>query len=189
MRTYTFLAGLCFLAEACGRSEVQPGAADTSDRARSDSAGSPAPQTVDARGVGPVRIGMTVRELGTAVGESLQPKYDINETCGYVRPKALPQGLSVMIVQDSVARVDIVEPGILTSEGAGVGDPESRVLALYGSRAKVQPHKYTGPTGHYVIVETPGDTLHRVVFETDGQIVTLYRAGRRPAVDFVEGCA
>ena len=191
MRACMLLAGFCLLAGACGRSEPQPGggAGKASDTASSDSGVNTAALTVDARGVGPVRIGMTLRELGAAVGETLQPKYEINETCDYVDPKALPKGLAIMIVEDSVARVDIDEPGILTTEGAGVGDLESRVLALYGTRAQVQPHKYTGPTGHYVIVETPGDTLHRIVFETDGQKVERYRAGRRPAVDFVEGCA
>jgi hypothetical protein len=191
MRACMLLAGFCLLAGACGRSEPHPegGEAKASDTASSDSGAQTAALTVDARGMGSVRIGMTLRELGAAMGETLQPRHDINETCGYVRPKALPKGLSVMIVEDSVARVEIVEPGILTSEGAGVGDSEARVLALYGGRAQVQPHKYTGPTGHYVIVETPGDTLYRIVFETDGQKVTRYHAGRRPAVDFVEGCA
>ncbi len=189
MRAYTFLVGLGLLAGACGRSEVQPGAADKSDTGRSDSAGSPGPLTVDARGAGPVRIGMTLAELSAAMGETLQPAYQSSATCDHVQPRMLPKGMYVMILDDSVARVDVDAPGILTSEGAGVGDLESRVLALYGTRAKVQPHKYTGPTGHYVIVETPGDTLHRIIFETDGQKVERYRAGRRPGVDFVEGCA
>jgi hypothetical protein len=34
-----------------------------------------------------------------------------------------------------------------------------------------------------------GLTLHRIVFETDGQRVRSYRAGRRPTVASVEGCA
>ncbi len=52
-----------------------------------------------------------------------------------------------------------------------------------------EPHHYEGPEGRYRIVELPGDSLHRIVFETDGRRVTSYRAGRRPAVDHVEGCA
>ena len=145
--------------------------------------------TVDEHGIGPVRAGMTLSQLSAAAAETLRPEYEINESCDYVTPKFLPKGVSVMIVDDSVGRVDITEKGILTKEGASVGDPESRVLSLYGARAHVEPHKYTGPTGHYVIVEQPGDTLHRIVFETDGKVVETYRAGRRPAVDYVEGCA
>jgi hypothetical protein len=145
--------------------------------------------TVDERGIGPVRAGMTLAELSKAAGETLRPAYDINETCDYVSPKFLPKGVSVMILEDSVGRVDVTEKGVRTKEGVGIGDAESRVLSVYGPRAQVQPHKYTGPTGHYVIIEQPGDTLHRIVFETDGKVVERYHAGRRPAVDLVEGCA
>ena len=76
-----------------------------------------------------------------------------------------------------------------TREGAAVGDAEEKVLSLYGARARVEPHKYTGPVGHYIVVASPGDSNFRMVFETDGQRVLRFRAGRRPAVDFVERCS
>ncbi len=94
-----------------------------------------------------------------------------------------------MVVKDTVVRVDVDTAGVLTGEGAGVGDPEERVVTLYAGRVTVQPHKYTGPEGHYLVVSIPPDTLLRIIFETDGRIVTRYRAGRRPAVDHVEGCS
>jgi len=31
--------------------------------------------------------------------------------------------------------------------------------------------------------------LHLLIFETDGQKVVTYRAGIRPAVEYIEGCA
>lgn len=145
--------------------------------------------TADLSGVGPVRAGMTIAQLSAAAGETLRPKYEFNETCDYVTPKFLPKGVTIMILEDSVGRVDVNEKGVLTKEGAGVGDSESRVLQLYGARARVEPHHYTGPEGHYVIVQQPGDTLHRIIFETDGARVLEYRVGRRPAVDYVEGCS
>jgi hypothetical protein len=119
----------------------------------------------------------------------MKPKYEFNEECDFVHPKALPKGIALMIIQDSVARVDVDSAGILTREGVGVGDLESRLLAVYGTRARVEPHHYMGPEGHYVYVSTPGDTLHRIVFETDGKRVDRYRAGRLPGVDYIEGCA
>lgn len=145
--------------------------------------------TVNERGIGPVLAGMTLAELSKVAGETLRPANDVNESCDYVKPKFLPKGVMVMILEDSVGRVDVTEKGVLTKEGVGIGDDESRVLSVYGARAHVEPHKYTGPTGHYVIVQQPGDTLHRIVFETDGKVVERYHAGRRPAVDLVEGCA
>ena len=94
-----------------------------------------------------------------------------------------------MIVDDTVARVEVTSGDVKTAEGAGIGDAESDVVTLYQGRVEVQPHKYTGPQGHYVVVTPPGDSLHRIIFETDGQKVLRYRAGRVPAVQYVEGCA
>jgi hypothetical protein len=88
-----------------------------------------------------------------------------------------------------VVRFDVESPGIRTVEGAGVGDLEADVVKLYGAGIEVSPHKYTGPEGHYLTVTPPGDTLHQIIFETDGQKVVHMRAGSRPAVEYVEGCA
>ena len=88
-----------------------------------------------------------------------------------------------------MARVDVTKPGVRTREGAQVGDPEAAVLKLYEGRVAVTPHKYSGPQGHYLTVTTPGDSLHRIVFETDGATVQNYRVGRLPEVEWVEGCS
>jgi len=98
-----------------------------------------------------------------------------------------------MITRDSasaptnVERVDVDSAGVLTREGLGVGDTEARVREVYGDKARVEPHKYV-PQGHNIVVTDSRDTLHRIVFETDGQRVVRFRAGRRPAVDLVERC-
>jgi hypothetical protein len=132
---------------------------------------------------------VTLEQLSAALGENVRAEYRDFESCDYVRPTALPPGASLMILDDTVARVDVDSAGVRTAEGAQVGDTEARVLELYKGRVTVEPHKYTGPEGHYLVVAPPGDTLHRIIFETDGQRVTGYRVGRRPAVELVEGCA
>jgi hypothetical protein len=76
---------------------------------------------------------------------------------------------------------------LATAEGARVGDSEARIKEIYGDRVTVQPHKYL-PNGHYLVVAAAGDAANRIVFETDGKVVTTYRAGRRPEVENVEGC-
>jgi len=40
-----------------------------------------------------------------------------------------------------------------------------------------------------VIPGAPADTLHRIVFETDGSVVTRMHGGIFPAVEYVEGCS
>ena len=170
------------LGAACNspRGEPRPGA---------DSASAAAPLTVSPEGVGPVQIGTTLAALNAALGEQLKPAYDVNPECDYVDPAGLPPGIALMVVQDTIVRVDVDTTGIPTAEGAMVGDTEARILELYVGRVEVQPHKYTGPVGHYLVVRSSADTTRLLIFETDGQRVLNYRAGIRPAVEYIEGCA
>lgn len=128
-------------------------------------------------------------QLSALLGEEVRASYADFKACDHVRPRGFPSGVSLMILSDTVARVEVEMIGVKTLEGAGVGDREDRVLAMYKGMIHVEPHKYTGPEGHYLIVTPPGDTLHRIIFETDGRVVTSYRAGPRPAVEYIEGCA
>lgn len=139
--------------------------------------------------VGRIRTGMSRPDLIAVVGQPVRAGYDMRERCTYVRGTALPRGVQVMVFDSVVARIDVLEPGVPTAEGIEVGTPEQRVLATYGSDAVVSPHKYSGPEWHYVTVTAPYDTLHRIVFETDGSVVTSYRVGRVPEVEWVEGCS
>jgi hypothetical protein len=70
-----------------------------------------------------------------------------------------------------------------------VGDTEAAVLARHAGRIQVTAHPHDGPEGHYLTVRLPGDTLRLLILETDGKRVTSYRVGRRPAVEWVEGCS
>lgn len=144
---------------------------------------------LDATGFGPYRVGITLAAFNAALGEHLVPAYQANPTCDFVKPAGFPDGIMAMVEHDTVVRFDVENPAIRTLAGAGVGDPEAEVVARYGASLTVTPHKYTGPEGHYLVVRPPGDTLHQVIFETDGKVVTHVRVGRLPAVAFVEGCA
>jgi hypothetical protein len=143
--------------------------------------------TVGARGAGPVRVGMTVAEARQATGEGSITADSINRECDYIRPSGLPEGISLMVVEGVVSRIDVSAPGITTAEGAGIGDLESQIDSLYGTSVIRRPHKYTD--GSYLIVPAAGDTAYQLVFETDGSTVTTYRAGMMPMVQWVEGCS
>jgi len=95
-----------------------------------------------------------------------------------------------MVENGRVERVDIDSTGARTERGAEVGMTEADIRRLYADSLVVQPHKYD-ETGHYLIYvpSEPADSLFRVVFETDGQRVLRFRAGLRPAVEYVEGCS
>ncbi|HET7274884.1 MAG TPA: hypothetical protein VFI91_06870 [Longimicrobiaceae bacterium] len=152
----------------------------------------PAPDTawvVTATGVGPIRIGMALDELRGALDGGLREPDSLSAACDYVFPTDYP-AVAVMIVGDTVARIDVDSASIATAEGARVGDEASLVAQLYPAGLSTMPHKYT--EGEYLIVtpSAPADTMNRLIFETspEGRI-DRYRAGRVPEVQWVEGCS
>lgn len=141
---------------------------------------------VTPRGIGPVQVGMLARDaLGVSVNlATAEP----TQTCAYVKAGRVPPGVGVMANGGVVARIDVDSGRTATAEGARIGDPEARIRQLYAGRVSEQPHKYT--QGRYLVV-TPtdaADSANRIIFETDGSVVTSYRAGRRPEVEWVERC-
>lgn len=147
------------------------------------------PWAVRLDGIGPLRAGMTLAEAATALGGRLEALRDTMDGCGFTSIRGAPSGLSLMVVEGRVERVDVDSVDVATDRGARVGDAESRVLELYSGEIRVEPHPYEGPEGHNLVVAKPGDTTRVLIFETDGKRVTRYRAGRRPVAEWIEGCS
>lgn len=144
---------------------------------------------VGLRGVGPVRYGMSLREASRALGERLQVQ---DPECDFLAPRVAPRGTQFMVVSNRIARVDIAEPSpVLTVSGAGIGTTEDEIRRLYPGRIRTEPHPYTGPEGHELVFvpAEARDSVYALVFETDGERVIQYRAGRRPMVRWIEGCS
>lgn len=141
--------------------------------------------SVTEEGIVPIRVGMSVAEASQVSGLKLTP-VGSDTNCHYVKAEGGPPGVSLMVVDDHIARVDVEDPSVATSVGAHIGDSEERIKRLYLNQVEVTPHKYT--EGHYLTV-TPSGSSYRIVFETDGEKVTRYRAGRMPEVSWVEGCS
>ena len=180
------------LALACARESRDAATADTAKKDPTntdatkagppDTAKAPSATAVTFDGIGRARIGSSVaqlREAGALPAGS--------GPCRVARLDWMPAGTRVMLANDSVARIDVDSTSqAKTIDGAGVGDTEARIHQLYPA-VTTQPHKYVAK-GHYLSVASPNDSLRRLVFETDGNTVKSYRVGRRPEVDFVEGC-
>lgn len=153
----------------------------------------PAPaasNTVSGSGFGGVKFGMKVEDAEKALGVTLKKDtYAESESCRYFTPVGSFEGLSFMTSDGIVVRLDVIRTSsIATDKGAKIGDSEQSVLDLYKGNITVQPHKYTGPEGHYLVV-AGADGKAQIVFETDGKVVTMYRAGQEPQVQYVEGCS
>lgn len=189
MRRFTLFLAVILLA-ACGDNRADRGS-DTASTAR-PAAPDTVPWTVSLSAYGPIRMGSPRAAVLEALGAPPQEGQGAApEECGYM---GIPDGPSMravrlMVVNDTVVRVDVDSLPVATAWGDRVGDSERAVLTRHAGHVRVEPHKYTGPEGHYLVVTTPDDTLYRLVFETDGQRVTTYRAGLRPYVEWVEGCS
>jgi hypothetical protein len=149
-------------------------------------ADSPVQWRLSETGIGAVKVGMTVAEAAAAL--SLPPAAPDTQACAYVGLGGLPDGVSLMTESGRIVRVDVGDSSaVATTRGARVGWTEAQVLAAYPG-ARVEPHKYED--GHYLVAipGAPADTLHRIVFETARGVVTRFRGGVAPAVEYVEGC-
>lgn len=197
-RHFSLLAGL-LAAAAC--SAESPGSRDSlgtpivRDTARPGIAPGPAAGSgstelvVRPNALGPLRVGMTRADARRALGLAPGKAASRDEPCVYLPADSAKFPAFVMVEHDTLVRFDVRDSTLRTEAGARIGDTEAKVLELYRGRVTVEPHKYTGPEGHYLVVATPGDSTLRIVFETDGRKVTTFRAGRRPQVDYIEGCS
>ncbi len=153
----------------------------------------PAPDSLEwvvlLRRVGPVHFGMRT----AAAERALNARFDgvSRSECEYARTSSMPAGLRFMVEKGRIVRADVDSAGVLTGSGAEVGMTEAEIHALYSGRIRTEPHKYTGPEGHYLVYtpRDPPDRRYGLIFETDGKVVIRYRTGLRPAVEYVEGCS
>jgi hypothetical protein len=116
-------------------------------------------------GVGPAKIGMTISQLNTVLGEKFaMPREKDDQACFDVQPTKHSH-ISFMIEDGRLSRVDVDAPGISTTEGIQVGDSEAKAQRVYGSRLKVEPH-HSIDEGHYLTVRSR-DGRYGTRFETE----------------------
>ena len=194
MRTVALVSCIAFMACTSSSNSASDSAGATTT-AQPDSPPAPPTQappgagSVTERGIGNLGAGMTIAEASQAVGATLSAPAGAGDGCTYLDWPGAPAGVRLMSESGRVVRVDVQEPSTMTAAGAKVGDTQEHVTSLYQGRIAVTPHKYNA-TGRYLTVTpaSPADSLFRIVFETENSIVTRFRAGIRPAVEYVEGC-
>lgn len=140
--------------------------------------------------LGPIKINMTLQEAEKATGiqfNSKKPDPDQAEniSCFYVTLKGMT-GISFMVEDNKIVRINISSPDYLTTQGAKIGDTEAQVQGLYKGKLEVEPHHYDRK-GHYL---TLIDKVHdrSIRFETNGKTITLIYSGKNEPVHFVEDC-
>ena len=147
---------------------------------------------IHADGYGPVRVGMTVPQAERALGVPLVAADDSGpaDGCRHLKAAEGPDGLHLMSQNGRVTRASLwdAETGIRTPRGVAVGDPEEKVVRLYGERLQRAPHAYAGPTASYLTYWT--DFGRRGVrFETDDDRRVTAIHGGDETIRLIEGCS
>jgi hypothetical protein len=147
-------------------------------------------------GVGKVRIGMTVEQAERMVGarlRSLVPGY--GPGCWLaVRADGVDPGLSYMVENGQVTRIDVTTPQggtaptLATAKGIAIGSSQGDVERAYGSSAR----SARAPYGHdesdrWITVETT-PTLGIVLSISGGKVTGLW-GGRRQSIEYTEACS
>jgi hypothetical protein len=183
-----FIAVPAVFALACGNPDG--GSASDTANPRGPGRDSVSEFALSEDGLGPV---LTNMQLSEAVNMGLLSENpNLKPECDYVFPavgSGIPEGVSVMVVRGRIARIDVDTGAVTTAEGAKLGDSEERLKDLYGDDITVSQHKYI-EKGHYMTVLGDSASAGKaIVFETDGQQVTMFRSGRLPEVQWVEACS
>lgn len=136
---------------------------------------------ITTAGLGAIKIGMTERQVERAGKRAITKEGGVGD-CSTAK---LGDKLFGLFTGDRLARIYVNSRRYATRSGLRVGATEAQVRAAYGSQLVIRPHKYD-PDGHYMEIR---DGNRKVVFVTDGARVSEISTGRRPEIDYVEGCA
>jgi hypothetical protein len=136
---------------------------------------------------------MSLQEAAIALGEPLQAppsqdSADIEFACPfyYIRPSTAPAGLSFMVIDDTIVRADVESGAVSTMGGLHVGSSETDVRRQYAG--SIDEDRSLGGETLLILTSTDVERRFLVIFKTDGNRVTSYRAGRRMAAQGEE-CA
>ena len=142
-------------------------------------------------GYGDIKFGTLAADMGKAWGGELKDAgKDYNANCYFMTPiwVTTPAEFNFMISDGRFARVGTESAKYAAPGGGKVGMREAQLQALYNNGLQASPHKYTD--GKYLSIAASGVAPTKLVFETDANgVVTEWRVGLLPEVDYVEGCS
>lgn len=105
--------------------------------------------------------------------------------CFYATPEN-DQRYFLMFEADVLTRIDVMQPGLRTAAGVGVGDPVSKVREVYGRAIKDEPDFYDDRERYLTIASNDGRRSIR--FTTRDSKISAIISGTSKSVQYVEGC-
>ena len=147
---------------------------------------------VTLRALGPVILGMNVSDAAEAAGLTLSGELDpeVADNCFYVTPDDSMKGVSFMVFENAIARIEIDDPsGVTTRSGAGIGTTRDELLEMYPDNIEETNEAVIEGQAMGFVPNDNADADYRIFFELDeDDVVVRFRVGSKPAVDFTEGC-
>ena len=139
-------------------------------------------------GLDTVTFGLTVNQAERASGHDLIACGAVTD-CYRVTPDGAPAGISFVVDEGTIERVDIVgNSAITTLSGAGIGSTDDELDELFGNQLE-RVDLGGGRTDVVFVPADENDQEFRVVFTTLGAEVESLRSGRVPLVLETEACA
>ena len=139
-------------------------------------------------GLDTVTFGLTVAQAERTSGHDLIACGAVTD-CYRVTPDGAPSGISFVVDEGTIERVDIVgDSPITTLSGVGIGSTDEDIDDLFGE----QLERVDLGGGRVDVVFVPSDENDqefRVVFTTVDGVVESLRSGRLPLILEVEPCA
>lgn len=134
---------------------------------------------ISTKGLGPLKIGMSVGEAERAVGHRLNINY-YNAPCG-VAGVSRRLGVSILVTGSIVARIYTHNSPLSTRRGIRAGSSIEALRSAYPG-ARWHRNIYTGYRQY--VYRKP---RRKIVFDTDNEQVTSISTGRVPEINYVEG--
>ena len=140
-------------------------------------------------GLGPVRIGMTQKQVIGALGGTLTGQAIESDDICVEKESSVLSGVGFMFEEGKLTRISIGEGSdIATPRGIGVGTAAIAVRYAYRGKLKAEPNTYLDKPAEYLTYWTvPGKSGVRFEIDEKRKVYVIH-AGTR-SIQYVEGCA
>ncbi len=136
--------------------------------------------SISTVGLDTVHFGMTVKQAEAAAGTPMIPCSPVS-SCYRVTPSDAPDGISFVVHEGTIERVDIAAGPITTRSGVGVGTAEDRIIELFGNQIERAVNDDSSVDLIFV-PQDEDDAEFRVIFTIRDGVVETFRSGRIPLV-------
>ncbi len=146
------------------------------------------PWRITTRGYGPIQAGQSLSEAARLMGTRLRTYENrpLEPECDHLYAEKGYEGISLMVQNGKLTRIEVSSPSVSTLSGIKVGDTTTRLKQVYGNRLKIEQHKYDDAGFYYYVWEQ--SERYGVKFEIAGDKVSEIYSGDT-SIQLVEGCS